>query len=149
VSTRQPRNPPKHLFRAPKCTTVSPTEISGQGQASYQEILAKTKTSPRGLGVVRPATRGGLTSCTQQRTPSKQHENDPKFHLNAPLIKANILIEKNPAKSKPRPGRPRAVRPPSQAVRPPLTENLPAGQTSTSHRPISRITPRIAAKLRE
>jgi hypothetical protein len=29
------------------------------------------KTSPRGLGAVRPATRGGLTSCTQQRTPSK------------------------------------------------------------------------------
>jgi hypothetical protein len=24
----------------------------------------KTKTSPRGLGAVRPATRGGLTSCT-------------------------------------------------------------------------------------
>jgi hypothetical protein len=58
-------------FRAPKHTTVSPTEISSQGQASYQEILAKTKTSPRGLGAVRPATRGGLTSCTQQRTPSK------------------------------------------------------------------------------
>jgi hypothetical protein len=69
--TGQPRNPSKHLFRAPKCTTVSPTEISGQGQASYQKILAKTKTLPRGLGVVRPATRGGLTSCTQQRTPSK------------------------------------------------------------------------------
>jgi hypothetical protein len=57
---------PKSLFRAPKRTTVSPTEISNQGQASYQEILAKTKTSPRGLGAVRPATRGGLTSCTQQ-----------------------------------------------------------------------------------
>jgi hypothetical protein len=71
VSTRQPRNHPKHFFRASKRTTVSQTEISGQGQASYQEILAKTKTSPRGLGVVRPATRGGLTSCTQQRTPSK------------------------------------------------------------------------------
>jgi hypothetical protein len=40
-------------------------------QASYQEILAKNKTSPRGLGAVRPATRGSLTSCTQQRTPSK------------------------------------------------------------------------------
>jgi hypothetical protein len=26
----------------------------------------KTKTSPRGLGAVRPATRDGLTSCTQQ-----------------------------------------------------------------------------------
>jgi hypothetical protein len=54
-----------------KRTTVSPTEISGQGRASYQKTLAKTKTSPRGLGAVRPATRGGLTSCTQQRTPSK------------------------------------------------------------------------------
>jgi hypothetical protein len=40
-------------------------------RASYQKILAKTKTSPRGLGAVRPATRDGLTSCTQQRTPSK------------------------------------------------------------------------------
>jgi hypothetical protein len=71
VSTRQPRNPPKHLFREPKRTTVSPTKISSQGHASYQKILAKTKTSPRGLGAVRPATRGGLTSCTQQRTPNK------------------------------------------------------------------------------
>jgi hypothetical protein len=34
-------------------------------------------------------------------------------------------------------------------VRPPLPENLPAGQTSTSHRPIPRITPPIAAELRE
>jgi hypothetical protein len=48
ASTRQPRNPLKHLFRAPKRTTVSPTEISGQGHASYQKILAKTKISPRG-----------------------------------------------------------------------------------------------------
>jgi hypothetical protein len=71
ASTRQPRNPPKHLFRAPKQTTVSPTEISGQSHASYQKILAKTKTSPRGLGAVRPATRGGLTSYTEQRTPTK------------------------------------------------------------------------------
>jgi hypothetical protein len=71
ASTRQPRNPPKHLFRAPKRTTVSPTKISGQGHASYQEIWAKTKTSPRGLGAVRPATRGGLTFCTQQRTQDK------------------------------------------------------------------------------
>jgi hypothetical protein len=71
ASTRQPRNPPKHLFLAPKRTTVSPTKISGQGHASYEEILAKTKTSPRDLGAVRPATRGCLTSCTQQRTPSK------------------------------------------------------------------------------
>jgi hypothetical protein len=71
ASTREPRNPLKHVFRAPKCTTVSPIEISGQGQASYQEILVKTKTSPRDLGAVRPATRGGLTSCTQQESPSK------------------------------------------------------------------------------
>jgi hypothetical protein len=87
-----------------------------KGQASYQEILAKMKTSPRGLGAVRPATKGSLTSCTQQlqaRTPRKQHENDPRFHLNAPLIKANKLTEENLAKSKPSPGRPRAVRPPS------------------------------------
>jgi hypothetical protein len=77
---------------------VSPTEIFGQGQASYQEILAKTKTSPKGLGAVRPATKCGLTSCTQQRSPSKQHENDPKFHLNARLIKVNKLTEENPAK---------------------------------------------------
>jgi hypothetical protein len=61
-----------HLHKATKkfsetpllSTTVSPTEITGQGQASYQEILAKAKTPPRGLGAVRPATRGGLTSCT-------------------------------------------------------------------------------------
>jgi hypothetical protein len=71
ASTRQPRNPSKHLFRAPKRTTVSPIEISGQGQAGYQKIFAKTKTSPMGLGAVRPATMGGLTSCTQQKTPSK------------------------------------------------------------------------------
>jgi hypothetical protein len=81
---------------------VSPTEISGQGQASYQEILAKTKTSPKGQGAVRPATRGGLTPVPsnelQARTPSKQHENDPRFHLNAPLIKANKLTEENLAK---------------------------------------------------
>jgi hypothetical protein len=83
------------------------------------------------------------------RTPSNRHENDPKLHPNTPLTKANKLIEENLVKSKLRPGRPRAVRPPLQAVRPPLLENLPAGQTSTSHRPISRITPRIAAKLRE
>jgi hypothetical protein len=71
ASIRQRRNPLKHLFRAPKRTTISPTEISGQGHASYQKILTKTKTPPRGLGAVRPATRGGLTSCTQQRTPTK------------------------------------------------------------------------------
>jgi hypothetical protein len=38
---------------------------------SYQKILAKTETPPRGLGAVRLATRGGLTSCTHQRTPTK------------------------------------------------------------------------------
>jgi hypothetical protein len=38
---------------------------------------------------------------------------------------------------------------PLQAVRPPLPENLPVGQTSTSERLISQITSRIAAKLRE
>jgi hypothetical protein len=57
---------------APKRTTVSPIEISVQGHASYQKTVVKTKTSPRGLGTVRPATRGGLTFCTQQRTPSKR-----------------------------------------------------------------------------
>jgi hypothetical protein len=50
---------------------VSPAEISNQGQAGYQEILAKTKTSPKGLGAVRPATTGSLTSSTQQETLSK------------------------------------------------------------------------------
>jgi hypothetical protein len=44
----QIRNPPKHLFRASKLSTFSPTGSSGQGQASYQRILAKTKTSPKG-----------------------------------------------------------------------------------------------------
>jgi hypothetical protein len=63
-SSEKPLPSTKHL-------TVSPAEISNQGQASYQEILAKTKTSPKGLGVVRPATRGGLTFCTQQETPNK------------------------------------------------------------------------------
>jgi hypothetical protein len=38
---------------------------------------------------------------------------------------------------------------PLQAVRPPLPENKPADQAPTSSRPISRITPRIAARLRE
>jgi hypothetical protein len=65
ASTRQPRNPLKHLFRAPKHTPVSPTKISCQGHASYHKIFAKTKTSPRGIEAVRLATRGGLTSCTQ------------------------------------------------------------------------------------
>jgi hypothetical protein len=77
---------------------VSPAKISDQGQDGYQEILVKTKTSPKGLGAVRPAI--------------KQHEKNLRFHLNAPLIKANKLIEENLAKSKPSPGRPRAVRPP-------------------------------------
>jgi hypothetical protein len=31
----------------------------------------KPKTPTRGLGAVRLATRGGLTSCTQQQTPTK------------------------------------------------------------------------------
>jgi hypothetical protein len=35
------------------------------------------------------------------------------------------------------------------AVRPPYPENLAVGQPSTSHRSISRFTPRIAAKLWE
>jgi hypothetical protein len=48
-----------------------PTEFSGQSHASYQKMLGRTKTSPRGLRAVRRATRGGLTSCTQQRTPNK------------------------------------------------------------------------------
>jgi hypothetical protein len=56
--------------------------------------MVKTKISPRGLGAVRPATRGGLTSYTKQRTPSKQRRNEPRFHQNAPLIKANKLTEK-------------------------------------------------------
>jgi hypothetical protein len=38
---------------------------------------------------------------------------------------------------------------PLQAVRPPLPEKQPAGQTPTSSRPICRITPQIAAKLWE
>jgi hypothetical protein len=36
---------------------------------------------------------------------------------------------------------------PPMAVRPPLPENLVAGQRSTSHRPISRFTPRIEVKI--
>jgi hypothetical protein len=46
--------------------------------------------------------------------------------LNAPLIKVHKLTEENPAKSKPSLGKPRAIRPP-------LPENLLAGQPSTSH----------------
>jgi hypothetical protein len=78
-----------------------------------------------------------LWSRTSWLTPRKLHENDPRFHQNAPLIKANELTEENPAKPKPSPGTPRAVRPPHQVVRLPLPEIQPAGQTSTSHRPTS------------
>jgi hypothetical protein len=89
----------------------------------------KTKTSPKGLGAVRPAIRGGLTSCTSKklraRTPSKQHETDPRIHLNAPLIKANKLTEENPAKSKPSPGKPRAVRPPPRRLDRPFQKTYP------------------------
>jgi hypothetical protein len=91
--------------------------------------LAKTKTSPRGLGAVIPATKGGLTSCTrkevQARTSSKQNENDPKFHLNAPLIKANKHIEENSAKSKTRPRRPKAVKPPPRRLDRPFQKTYP------------------------
>jgi hypothetical protein len=48
ASTWWPRNPPKSLFRAPKRTMVSPTEISSQGQASYQEMLAKNQNFTQG-----------------------------------------------------------------------------------------------------
>jgi hypothetical protein len=60
------KNPWKLLFRAPKLSMVSPAGSSGQGQASYQRILAKTKTTPKVLGVVKPTHGGSLTSCTQQ-----------------------------------------------------------------------------------
>jgi hypothetical protein len=113
---------------------VSPIEISGQGHASYQKILVKTETPPRGLGAVIPTT---------------QHENDPKFHLDAPLIKANKLTKENPVKQNFDLEDPGRLDRPLQAVRPPLPENQPAGQTPTSSRPISQITPQIAAKLRE
>jgi hypothetical protein len=43
---------------------------------------------------------------------TKQHRNEPRFHLNDPLIKVNKLIEENPANSKPSLGRPWAVRSP-------------------------------------
>jgi hypothetical protein len=112
----------------------------------------KTKTSPRGLGAVRLATRGGLTSCTQQRlqarTPSKQRRNKLRFHLNAPLIKANKLTEENPAKSKPSPGSPRAVRPPPRRLDRLTQKTWPRVNPQLPIAPISRITPQIAAKLR-
>jgi hypothetical protein len=58
---------------------VSPAGSSRQGQASYQRILVKTKTSPKGLGAIKPAHRGGLTSCTQQRTQGKNsYQTAPK-----------------------------------------------------------------------
>jgi hypothetical protein len=41
------------------------------------------------------------TGCDiQARTPSKQHENDPKFHLNAPLIKAEQTHREKSSKIK-------------------------------------------------
>jgi hypothetical protein len=40
------------------------------------------------------------------------HENDPKFHPDAPLIKANKLTEENPAKQNFDLETPRVVRPP-------------------------------------
>jgi hypothetical protein len=64
-------------------------------------------------------------------------------------MKANKLTEEIPAKQNIDLEGPGRLDRPLQAVRPPLPENQPAGQTSTSSRPISRITPRIAAKLRE
>jgi hypothetical protein len=116
ASTRQPRIPLKHLFRAPKRTTASPTKISGQRYASYQKILAKTKTSPRGLGAVRPATRGGLTSCTQQRTPSKNSYQTTRERPEiSPRRSSDQGEQSHRGKSSEielRPRRPRAVRPP-------------------------------------
>jgi hypothetical protein len=64
------KSPEKPLLSI-KRLTVSPAEIADQGQVGYQEILAKTKTSPKGRGAVRPATRGGLTSYTKQEISSK------------------------------------------------------------------------------
>jgi hypothetical protein len=65
------------------------------------------------------------------------------------VIRANKLTEENPAKQNFDLEGPVRLDRPLQAVKPPLPENQPAGQNSTSQRPISRITPRIAAKLRE
>jgi hypothetical protein len=70
-----------------------------------------------------------------------------KFHPDAPLIKANKLTEENPAKQNFDIETPGRLDRPLQAVRLPPPEIEPAGQTLTSSRPISRITPRIAAKL--
>jgi hypothetical protein len=56
---------PKLLFRAPKHTTVSPTDISDQGQAGYQEILVKTKTSPKGLGAAKNSKQELLANSTE------------------------------------------------------------------------------------
>jgi hypothetical protein len=93
-----------------------PSEITSQVQASYQVILTKPKLHPGAWGgqtgyrgrsnLLYPAKNSKqelLANCTK---------NDPRVHLNAPLIKANKLTEENLTKSKPRPGRPRAVRPP-------------------------------------
>jgi hypothetical protein len=79
----------------------------------------------------------------------KQHENDPKFHKDTPLIKANKLTVENLAKQNFDLESPGWLGRPLQAVRPPVPENQPAGQTTNSSCPISQITPRIAAKLRE
>jgi hypothetical protein len=65
------------------------------------------------------------------------------------MIKANKLTEENPTKQNFDLETPGRLDCPLQAVRPPLPEKQPAGQTLTSSRPISRITPRIAAKLRD
>jgi hypothetical protein len=65
------------------------------------------------------------------------------------MIKANKLTEENLAKQNFDLETPGRLDRPLQAVRPPLPEKLSAGQTPTSSRPISRITPRIAAKLQE
>jgi hypothetical protein len=72
-----------------------------------------------------------------------------KFHLDVPLIKANKHIEENPAKQNFDLETLGRLDRPLQAVRPTPPENEPAGQTLTSSRPISQITPWIAAKLRD
>jgi hypothetical protein len=78
---------------------------------------------------------------------NKLHENDLKFHPDAPLIKANKLTVEDLVKQNFDLEDPGRLDRPLQAVRPPLPEKQPVGQTPTSSRPISRITPRIAAKL--
>jgi hypothetical protein len=78
---------------------------------------------------------------------NKLHENDLKFHPDAPLIKANKLTVEDLVKQNFDLEDPGRLDRPLQAVRPPLPEKQPVGQTPTSSRSISRITPRIAAKL--